>query len=171
MFFNYLASFANLHITAYDQRGHGRTSQAPLTSSSPEVKKWKAEGKPVKVEKNGKRRTGGWGKVFGDMEWFLKGENARAGGKPLFLWGFSMVGYTCRNVLGGGLWGITNGKSGGWASTCFSYTTDAAAIERGDSYAVGRDCRWASHQAQQPCAGIPSGLFDFLAYEKIGLTR
>lgn len=45
----------------------------------------------VKVEKNGKRRTGGWGKVFGDMEWFLNGENVRAGGKPLFLWGFSMV--------------------------------------------------------------------------------
>ncbi|WVO20491.1 uncharacterized protein IAS62_001788 [Cryptococcus decagattii] len=92
VFFNYLASFANLHITAYDQRGHGRTSQAPLTSSSAEVKKWKAEGKTVRVEKNGKRRTGGWGKVFGDMEWFLKGENVRAGGKPLFLWGFSMGG-------------------------------------------------------------------------------
>lgn len=38
-------------------------------------------------------------------------------------------------------------KSGRWASTCFSYTTDAAAIERDDSYAVGRDCRWTSHQA------------------------
>ncbi|OWZ71641.1 hypothetical protein AYX14_02919 [Cryptococcus neoformans] len=91
-FFDRLSSLANLHITAYDQRGHGRTSQAPLSSSSPEVKKWKAEGKVVKVEKNGKRRTGGWGKVFGDMEWFLKGENVRAGGKPLFLWGFSMGG-------------------------------------------------------------------------------
>lgn len=56
-----------------------------------EVKKWKVEGKMVKVEKNGKWRIGGWGKVFGDMEWFLNGENVRVGGKFLFLWGFSMV--------------------------------------------------------------------------------
>lgn len=101
----------------------------------------------------------------------FEGREREGGWETLVFMGFQYGGLHMQKVLRGGLWGITNGKSGGWASTCFSYTTDAAAIERGDSYAVGRDCRWASHQAQQSCAGIPSGLFDFLAYEKIGLTR
>ncbi|WWD17260.1 hypothetical protein CI109_101698 [Kwoniella shandongensis] len=95
-FFQLLAAPpSSLHITAYDQRGHGRTSQAPLTATSPEVVAWKNEGKTVKLEKNGKRRTGGWGKVFGDMEWFVRRESERAkalGGKKLFLHGFSMGG-------------------------------------------------------------------------------
>ncbi|WVN89728.1 uncharacterized protein L203_104958 [Cryptococcus depauperatus CBS 7841] len=91
-FFARLAPLANLNILAFDQRGYGRTSQAPLTASSPEVKKWREEGQMVKLEKNGKRRTGGWGKVFSDIEWFLKKQSERARGKPLFLWGFSMGG-------------------------------------------------------------------------------
>ncbi|KAK8864442.1 hypothetical protein IAR55_001691 [Kwoniella newhampshirensis] len=95
-FFTTLASPpSSLHITAFDQRGHGRTSQAPLTATSSEVVAWKKEGKTVKLEKNGKRRTGGWGKVFSDIEWFVKRESLKAkelGGKKLFLHGFSMGG-------------------------------------------------------------------------------
>lgn len=83
----------SLHVTAYDQRGHGRTAYQPLTSDSQEVVAWKAEGRDVKVIKNGKRRTGGWGQVFHDMEFFVKRESKRAeeAGKKLFLWGHSMV--------------------------------------------------------------------------------
>ncbi|WVQ86065.1 hypothetical protein IAT38_008233 [Cryptococcus sp. DSM 104549] len=94
-FFTTLASPpSSLHITAFDQRGHGRTAFAPLTDASPEVVAWKKEGKRVKIEKNGKRRTGGWGKVFWDMEFFVRreGERARREGGKLFLWGFSMGG-------------------------------------------------------------------------------
>ena len=65
----------------------------PLTASSPEVTSWKEQGKSVKLEKNGKRRTGGWDKVMPDIEWFVKYRSsvARSEGKKLFLWGFSMV--------------------------------------------------------------------------------
>ncbi|WVW83956.1 hypothetical protein I302_105979 [Kwoniella bestiolae CBS 10118] len=84
----------SLHITAFDQRGHGRTSHTPLTASSDEVTRWKNEGKTVKLEKNGKRRTGGWGRALPDIEWFVKRELevARGLGRRLFLWGFSMGG-------------------------------------------------------------------------------
>lgn len=66
---------------------------APLTQTSPEVIAWKKEGKAVKLEKNGKRRTGGWARVMPDIEWFVKRESelARGKGKKLFLHGFSMV--------------------------------------------------------------------------------
>jgi acylglycerol lipase len=65
-----------------------------LTAESPEVVAWKKEGKTVKLEKNGKRRSGGWAKVMPDIEWFVKRESALASskGKKLFLHGFSMVG-------------------------------------------------------------------------------
>ncbi|ORX36605.1 Alpha/Beta hydrolase protein [Kockovaella imperatae] len=84
----------NLHITAYDQRGHGRTAYAPLTASSPEVESWKKQGKHVKLALNTQRKTGGWPKVLPDMEWFVKheAEQAKAVGKRLFLWGHSMGG-------------------------------------------------------------------------------
>lgn len=45
----------------------------------------------VKLVKNGKRLTGGWAKALPDMEFFVKRESERAGGKKLFLWGHSMV--------------------------------------------------------------------------------
>ena len=93
-FFTPLAAApSSLHITAFDQRGHGRTAHAPLTASSEQVIKWKSEGKKVKLDKNGKRVTGGWAKVMPDIEWFVKRESATAEkeGKKLFLWGFSMV--------------------------------------------------------------------------------
>ncbi|EIW68061.1 hypothetical protein TREMEDRAFT_16698, partial [Tremella mesenterica DSM 1558] len=94
-FFPILASPPySLSILAFDQRGHGRTSQEPLTSSSSEVIQWKKEGRPVKLEKNAKRRTGGWAKILPDIEWFVRYEHDRAKskGKKLFLWGFSMGG-------------------------------------------------------------------------------
>ncbi|WVQ70684.1 hypothetical protein IAR50_000206 [Cryptococcus sp. DSM 104548] len=91
-FFTSLTSTYPLHVTAFDQRGHGKTSQDPLTAKSPEVRKWKEEGKEVRLEKNAKRRTGGWGQCFTDMEWFLKSVIESATGKPVFLWGFSMGG-------------------------------------------------------------------------------
>lgn len=83
----------NLHILAFDQRGHGRTSIEPLTASSAEVVQWKEEGKTVKLERNGKRRTGGWAKALPDIEWFVRhlSKKAKAEEKKLFLWGFSMV--------------------------------------------------------------------------------
>lgn len=85
---------SSLHITAFDQRGHGRTSQEPLTASSDQVKAWRAEGKQVALEKGAKRRTGGWAKALPDIEWFVKRQSqvAKAKGKKLFLHGFSMVG-------------------------------------------------------------------------------
>lgn len=87
------ASPSQIHITAFDQRGHGRTAHAPLTDETPEVKAWKKEGKSVILSKNTKRKTGGWAKVMPDIEWFLKRESevAKRSGRPLFLWGFSMV--------------------------------------------------------------------------------
>lgn len=62
-------------------------------ATSPEVVKWKEAGQTVKLEKNGKRRTGGWAKALPDIEWFVKhaSKPAKAAGKKLFLWGFSMV--------------------------------------------------------------------------------
>ncbi|WWD03019.1 hypothetical protein V865_001063 [Kwoniella europaea PYCC6329] len=94
-FFTLLSSPPHsLHITAFDQRGHGRTSHTPLTGDSVEVQRWKKEGKTVKLEKNGKRRTGGWAKALPDIEWFVKRESevAKGLGKKLFLHGFSMGG-------------------------------------------------------------------------------
>ncbi|WWC62010.1 uncharacterized protein I303_104597 [Kwoniella dejecticola CBS 10117] len=84
----------NLHITAFDQRGHGKTAHEPLTATSAQVSAWKKEGKVVNLAKNTKRRTGGWAKVFPDIEWFVKRESALAKekGKKLFLYGFSMGG-------------------------------------------------------------------------------
>lgn len=90
----------SLHITAFDQRGHGRTAYAPLTADSVEVQGWKQEGKTVKLEKNTKRRTGGWPRVMPDVEWFVRREKERAGSKALFLWGFSMVGWPSGVGLG-----------------------------------------------------------------------
>ncbi|ORY21097.1 Alpha/Beta hydrolase protein [Naematelia encephala] len=85
-----------LHITAFDQRGHGRTSHAPLSAESPEVKEWKAQGKAVTIGKSTKRKTGGWAKVLPDIEWFVIREQEyikqQGGGGKLFLWGFSMGG-------------------------------------------------------------------------------
>jgi len=62
-------------------------------ATSPEVVKWKEAGQTVKLEKNGKRRTGGWAKALPDIEWFVQyaSKPAKAAGKKLFLWGFSMV--------------------------------------------------------------------------------
>jgi acylglycerol lipase len=85
---------SSLHITAFDQRGHGLTSLRPLTLSSPEVQAWQSEGKTVKLEGDkAKRRTGGWARVMPDIEWFVQRESERAKqtGVKLFLWGFSMV--------------------------------------------------------------------------------
>jgi acylglycerol lipase len=84
---------SSLHITAFDQRGHGKTSHDPLTADSPEVVQWKKEGKKVKLEKNAKRVTGGWAKALPDIEWFVKRESeiAKAKGRKVFLSGFSMV--------------------------------------------------------------------------------
>ena len=81
----------NLHILAFDQRGHGRTAHQSLDASSPEVKEWKAQGKTVKLEKNSKRRTGGWAKAMPDIEWFVKYLSEKAKGAKIFLYGFSMV--------------------------------------------------------------------------------
>lgn len=82
---------SSLHITAFDQRGHGKTSHEPLTADSPEIVQWKKEGKKVKLEKNAKRVTGGWAKALPDIEWFVKRESGLAKGKKVFLSGFSMV--------------------------------------------------------------------------------
>jgi acylglycerol lipase len=84
---------SSLHITAFDQRGHGRTGHEPLTAESEEVIAWKKAGKKVKLETGSKRRTGGWAKAIPDIEWFVKRESevAKAKGKKLFLSGFSMV--------------------------------------------------------------------------------
>nr|XP_019011139.1 esterase/lipase [Kwoniella pini CBS 10737]OCF49920.1 esterase/lipase [Kwoniella pini CBS 10737] len=84
----------NLHITAFDQRGHGKTAYEPLIATSSQVVEWKKEGKVVNLAKNTKRRTGGWAKVFPDIEWFVKRESifAKEKGKKLFLYGFSMGG-------------------------------------------------------------------------------
>lgn len=82
----------DIHILAFDQRGAGRTSQAPLSAKSPEVAAWKKEGKTVHVQKAQKGvRSGGWLKALPDIEFFVKRESERAQGKPLFLYGHSMV--------------------------------------------------------------------------------
>ncbi len=99
-FFNRLAAPpSSLHITAFDQRGHGRTAYATLTDQSPEARSWKEKGKTVsfKPNANGKRITGGWPAVLPDMEWFVRSESerARSNGKKLFLQGFSMVSTFC----------------------------------------------------------------------------
>jgi len=64
----------------------------PLTDEDEEVKQWRSEGKTVKLEKNGKRVTGGWPRIMPDIEWFVQHASklAKAAGKKLFLWGFSM---------------------------------------------------------------------------------
>lgn len=82
----------DIHILAFDQRGAGRTSQAPLSVKSPEVEAWKKEGKTVQVQKAQKGvRSGGWLKALPDIEFFVKRESEKAQGKPLFLYGHSMV--------------------------------------------------------------------------------
>lgn len=93
-FFRKLAAAPhNLHVFAYDQRGHGKTSYDPITETAHEVAQWKADGQPYKLEKNAKRKTGGWAKALPEMEFFVKRESNRAkktNGK-LFLYGHSMV--------------------------------------------------------------------------------
>lgn len=96
-FFRLLAADPRrLHITAFDGRGHGKTSQAPLAADAPEIQKWKEEGKTVVPERNQKHRTGGWSKQLPDLEFFVKreSERAKAAGKKLFLHGHSMVSIT-----------------------------------------------------------------------------
>lgn len=95
-FFTDLVAACPVHITAFDQRGHGKTAHEPhaLTAESEQVKAWKKEGKRVNLAgKSAKRVTGGWAKVMPDIEWFVQREShrAQAKGKKLFLWGFSMV--------------------------------------------------------------------------------
>lgn len=100
-FFRRLAAApSSLHILAFDQRGHGRTSHDPLTADAPEVQQWRAEGKQVKLEKNARRQTGGWPKAMLDIEWFVQRESERASGKgkKLFLHGFSMVSFPMRGL-------------------------------------------------------------------------
>lgn len=98
----------DIHILAFDQRGAGRTSQAPLSAKSSEVEAWKKEGKTVYVQKAQKGvRSGGWLKALPDIEFFVKRESERAQGKPLFLYGHSMVSSSSpageADVQGGGL--------------------------------------------------------------------
>lgn len=105
-FFHKLAAEPyNLHILAFDQRGFGKTSTSPyaLTSSSPEVKKWKEEGKKVNLQIWAKRKSGGWAKAMPDIEWFVKlaSTQAKEAGKKLYLWGFSMVSAFGTKVEGG----------------------------------------------------------------------
>jgi pimeloyl-ACP methyl ester carboxylesterase len=93
-FFRLLAGAPhNLHVTAFDSRGHGRTSQQPLPADAPEVKQWREEGRTVVPEKGQKHRTGGWGRQIPDYEFMVKREAARAHavGRKLFLYGHSMV--------------------------------------------------------------------------------
>ncbi|KAL1411512.1 hypothetical protein Q8F55_002473 [Vanrija albida] len=94
-FFRKLAAAPhNLHVFAYDQRGHGKTSYDPVTETAHDVAQWKADGQPYKLEKNAKRKTGGWAKALPEMEFFVKRESNRAhktNGK-LFLYGHSMGG-------------------------------------------------------------------------------
>ncbi|GMK55933.1 hypothetical protein CspeluHIS016_0209890 [Cutaneotrichosporon spelunceum] len=94
-FFRLLAAAPrNLHITAFDSRGHGKTSQAPLVADAPEIKAWRADGLTVVPEKGQKHRTGGWGRQLPDYEFMIKREAARAHavGRKLFLYGHSMGG-------------------------------------------------------------------------------
>ncbi|KAL7421667.1 hypothetical protein Q5752_003436 [Cryptotrichosporon argae] len=82
-----------LHVTAYDQRGDGRTSIVPLKPDADEVRQWRAEGRAVVLEgKKSKRRNGGWKVALADMEWWIRREKERAGAKKLFLMGHSMGG-------------------------------------------------------------------------------
>lgn len=84
----------NIHVFAYDKRGHGRTSIKPLEAGASEAAAWKAEGKDVKLEgKNARGKNGGWAKALPDMAYFVKQEHERANGKPLFLYGHSMVSW------------------------------------------------------------------------------
>ena len=66
----------------------------PLDPGSSQVATLRSEGKTVKLEnaKTSKRRSGGWAGVMPDIEWFVRHGHARAQGKPVFLWGFSMGG-------------------------------------------------------------------------------
>ncbi|BEJ00374.1 hypothetical protein CcaverHIS631_0502310 [Cutaneotrichosporon cavernicola] len=92
-FFRLLAAAPhNLHITAFDARGHGKTSQVPLAGDAPEVKAWRAEGLTVVPEKGQKHRTGGWARQLPDYEFMVKreAERAQAVGRKLFLYGHSM---------------------------------------------------------------------------------
>ncbi|KLT40943.1 alpha/beta-hydrolase [Cutaneotrichosporon oleaginosum] len=84
----------NLHITAFDSRGHGKTSQQPLAADAPEIKKWRDEGLTVVPEKGQKHRTGGWARQLPDFEFMVKREakRAQAAGRKLFLYGHSMGG-------------------------------------------------------------------------------
>lgn len=83
----------NIHVFAFDKRGHGRTSRKPLDDQSPHVLAWRKEGKTVNIQKGMKGRNGGWAKAFPDMEFFIQREHERsaATGKKLYLWGHSQV--------------------------------------------------------------------------------
>jgi len=139
-FFRLLAAPpSSIHITAFDQRGFGRTAGDTLSPDSADVKRWKAEGKAVRIDKNGKRKTGGWVKVMPDIEWFVKREKERAGSKKLFLHGFSMV---CpRSALAVDTSG-TEATSGGRPGSRFCHQTCCTAVA-GDDRPFGRGhCRW-----------------------------
>lgn len=83
----------NIHILAFDQRGHGLTAHKPLADNDPVIVNWTKEGKKVLIDRNQKHRTGGWVKAIPDIEFFVKQESERASakGKKLFLHGHSMV--------------------------------------------------------------------------------
>lgn len=81
----------NIHIMAFDQRGHGMTAHHPPKKNDPIVVNWKKEGKRVHLDCHQKHRTGGWAKAIPDLEFFVKRESQRAKGKKLFLYGHSMV--------------------------------------------------------------------------------
>lgn len=88
----------NIHILAFDQRGHGRTAHKQLANDDPQVLKWTQEGHKVHIDRSQKHRTGGWAKAIPDIEFFVKHESQRAEGKKLFLYGHSMVGLYVRSV-------------------------------------------------------------------------
>jgi acylglycerol lipase len=93
-FFRLLAaSPSSIHVTAYDQRGFGRTSTFPLTDTDPRFTALKETEEPIKLETHRDRKSGGWANAIPDMEWFIRrqSELATACGKKLFLYGYSMV--------------------------------------------------------------------------------
>ena len=90
-YFHELAA-QGLHVFGWDQRGFGRTGNTPLASSAPEVEAWKKDGKKPHILGVHKGKHGGFSKAFPDIEHWIKRENERAAGKPLFLYGHSMGG-------------------------------------------------------------------------------
>lgn len=137
-----------MHITAFDQRGHGKTAHEPhaLTAESDEVMRWKSEGKRVNLAgKHAKRVTGGWAKVMPDIEWFVQreSERAKARNKKLFLWGFSMVSRDTRKE------GLVLNSTGRWRSACVRDSASGSAFARNRVESVRR-YRWRiPHHSKQ----------------------